>query len=67
MSDLKRVTGLWRKIGKNGAFYGGTVTETVTIPAGSYLFLFPNAFADDNKNEPAFSVMFGPDKRSKQK
>ncbi len=59
--SLKEIAGLWERTSANGREYIGGRTsddEDITIPAGSFVMVFPNE--SENPRAPAFRVLFSP-------
>src|SRR5262245_40234306 len=58
-SDLKRVSGLWLKDGRNGKFMSG---ETDTdIPAGTRLLVFKNTKKVEGDKQPDYILNVAPE------
>lgn len=58
---LIEVAGLWERTSANGREYIGGRTpdeEDITIPAGSFVMVFPNE--SDNPRAPAFRLLYSP-------
>ena len=58
---LQEIAGLWERTSANGREYiGGRSSdeEDITIPAGSFVMVFPND--SDNPRAPSFRVLFSP-------
>ena len=60
MADLVEIAGLWKKEGRNGAYYSGKAKEDIVIPAGSYINVFKNADASEENRKPQLRVLFSP-------
>lgn len=59
--SLQEICGLWERTSANGREYIGGRTpddEDITIPAGSFVMVFPNE--SENPRAPAFRVLFSP-------
>src|SRR5258705_10368869 len=56
-SDLKRVSGLWLKDGKNGKFMSGAVEDA--IPAGAKLLIFKND-RKERDQQPDYQLFVAP-------
>lgn len=41
-SDLNKITGLFSTTNEKGTFYKAKVNQDITIPAGSYIYMYPN-------------------------
>ena len=60
-SSMIELCGLWERTSQNGREYiGGRVAdgEDLTIPAGSFVMIFPNE--SDNPKAPSFRALFSP-------
>jgi len=58
-SDLKRVSGLWLKDGRNGKFMSGETD--VDIPAGTRLLVFKNTKKVEGDRQPDYHLNVAPD------
>jgi len=59
--SLQEIAGLWERTSANGREYIGGRTsddEDITIPAGSFVMVFPND--SDNPRAPAFRLLYSP-------
>lgn len=59
--NLQEIAGLWERTSANGREYIGGRTsddEDITIPAGSFVMVFPND--SDNPRAPAFRLLYSP-------
>jgi hypothetical protein len=58
VSDLKRVSGLWLKDGRNGKFMSGETNEA--IPAGTRLLVFRNSKKVAGDKQPDYTLSVAP-------